>query len=100
MPKINTEFLHDAEVSVGGRFSDGSIALVAQEPDEPVAERLSVCVPGLRDRTDREDVAAIRDYAEMEGVYDALHQAGVIGEPLFHVPSGFVEIPVCPVLIQ
>lgn len=100
MTTISTKFLHEAKVSVHGHFSDGSIALIAQEADEQGTERLSVCVPGLRDRTDREDVAAIRDYAEMEGVYDALHDAGVIGEPLFYVQSGFVEIPVCPVLIQ
>lgn len=41
----------------------------------------------------------IKDYSENEGMLEALVKAGVVSEPISYVPSGFVIIPVCKLLL-
>jgi hypothetical protein len=53
----------------------------------------SVHVPGLK-----QDEVAIKDYAENEGILDALIQAGIVSKPHRQVSSGYVTIPVCKLL--
>lgn len=43
---------------------------------------------------------AIKDYSENEGVLRCLVKAGVVSEPLRIVQSGFVNIPICKLLIK
>ena len=45
------------------------------------------------------DEVAIKDYSENEGILKAMVEAGIVSEPVRTVQSGFVEIPICKVLI-
>ncbi len=45
------------------------------------------------------DEVIIKDYSENEGMVDALVAAGIIGKPLRYVSSGFIEAPVCKLLV-
>jgi len=47
-----------------------------------------------------DDEVAIKDYNENAGMLEALEGAGVISAPLRHVPSGFVRIPICRLLVR
>jgi hypothetical protein len=42
---------------------------------------------------------AIKDYSENEGILQAMVEAGIVSEPIRTVKSGFVEIPICRLLI-
>ena len=43
---------------------------------------------------------AIKNYAENEGILDVLVNAGIVSKPKYTVESGYVEIPVCDLLIK
>jgi hypothetical protein len=43
---------------------------------------------------------AIKDYSENAGLLQVLIDAGVVSEPVGYVRSGFVEIPVCDLLMD
>jgi hypothetical protein len=45
------------------------------------------------------DEIFIKDHGENEGMAKALALAGIVGEPIRYVQSGFVQIPVCKLLI-
>lgn len=47
-----------------------------------------------------EGIIGIKDWSENEGVLKTLIDAGVIGEPVGYTPSGFVEIALCPFLLD
>jgi hypothetical protein len=40
----------------------------------------------------------IKDYSENEGMYQALYEAGIIGEKKRMASTGFVECPVCDLI--
>jgi hypothetical protein len=42
---------------------------------------------------------AIKDYSENQGMLKALKDVGIVSEPIRHVKSGYVNIPVCKLLI-
>ena len=48
---------------------------------------------------DNPNLVAIKDYSENTGVLGALIQAGIVGEPVLTARSGFVDIPICPLLV-
>lgn len=43
---------------------------------------------------------AIKNWSENEGILDALIDARIVGKPVYSYPEGFVEIMICPLLIQ
>lgn len=47
-----------------------------------------------------EDEIAIKDYGENTGMVKALVDAEIISEPLRYVTRGYVEIPICKLLID
>lgn len=47
-----------------------------------------------------EDEVAIKDYSENEGVLAALVEAGIVSQPIKIISSGFVNIPICKLLIS
>lgn len=42
----------------------------------------------------------IKNWSENEGLMEAMIAANIISEPLYTVPSGFVEVPVCRLLVN
>jgi len=73
-----------------------AIELVDKVTHEPVATA-TVNIP---EEDIEDDEVIIKDYSENEGMLDALMQAGVVSEPLRMVETGFVEVPVCKLLIN
>lgn len=74
--------------------NNGRVALELYDDEGPYATA-SVNV----DDDIPEDHIAIKNYSENEGVLDALVAAGVVERPSFFVESGWVQIPVCKLLI-
>lgn len=42
----------------------------------------------------------VKNYSENRGVLDALIKAGVVGEPIAEIPTGFVMVQVCELLYR
>jgi UDP-N-acetylglucosamine enolpyruvyl transferase len=78
-----------------GKYHNGntSIELVNVVTDEVVV----VATLNL-DEVLPEGQIYIKNYSENEGVLDVLQQHNVIGESIRVVSSGYVEIPICPLL--
>lgn len=74
------------------RYSDnGNLALIVESPEEGTIMTVSVN-PGLKLG---DDVLAVKNYSENEGIDDTLRELGIIhGEPVSVIPSGWVDIPV------
>ena len=73
-------------------YGNGNIALVASDMEGgSTVGILSVNTPEILPS----DCVAIKDYSENEGVLKSLIANGVVGEPEYYIPSGFVQIPVC-----
>ena len=74
-----------------GRYCNGNLALqVVSEAEGPIC----VCTvnPGVEVG---DDEIAVKDYSENEGMAATLLEMGIIkGEPVYRIPSGWVEIPV------
>ena len=45
-----------------------------------------------------EDVVAVKDYSENEGVLQSLIDNGVVDEPEDWIQTGFIKVPVCRIL--
>jgi hypothetical protein len=45
------------------------------------------------------DIVCIKTYSENKGMLQALMQAGIVSEPLYTLQMGFVEVPVCKLLV-
>jgi hypothetical protein len=74
---------------------DGSLSIQLIDEDGCPYLTASVHVPGLG-----QDEVAIKDYSENEGILDVLVQAGIVSKPHRQVSSGYVNIPVCKMLIS
>lgn len=82
------------------RYRDnGNLAIQAfctgQTPDAEDGEPWGVLTVNPLEQLDDEHVA-IKDYSEGAGNLMTLQRAGLVGEPERWIPSGFVQIPVCP----
>ena len=47
-----------------------------------------------------EGCVAVKNYSENEGMLQALQQAGVISAPVGQIPSGFVVLYICKLLVE
>lgn len=72
-------------------YGNGRVALSLVDEEGPVATA-TVNLPGAK--LDPNQVA-IKNYAENEGMLDALVTAGVVKPTGETVRSGFVEVPIC-----
>ena len=52
----------------------------------------------LSEMRDIEGYVAIKDYSENEGMLDFLIEHGIISQPVTHIESSFVKIPICKLL--
>ena len=46
------------------------------------------------------DEVTIKNWSENEGILEAMIKAGIISEPIKTIPSGYVQVPVCKLLIK
>ena len=47
-----------------------------------------------------EDEVVIKDYSENEGMFEALVNANIISESVYHVATGMIMSPVCKLLVE
>lgn len=86
--KFYTKYVQeDKAVLRKGNYVDESIALMVYDQ---MGERLSVPTVCLVDYDEKpaEGNVFIRDYSETEGAYQALKDAGVVGEAIREIPFG------------
>lgn len=92
-----------AEVSiesyqVGGRKA---IELIAAEDQDDIikGEPLMMATVNIMGATERGEVL-VKDYSENEGVLDCLIKEGVVEDTGRRVESGYVQLPVCRLLVS
>lgn len=76
-------------------ISNNALALSMVSPEEGPIAKCSLNVEGLES-----DELAIKDYAENEGMLDALVEQGIVQIPHRHVIAGFELIPVVRLVVQ
>lgn len=79
-------------------YANGRTAI--QLCDATDGQPVSMATVNLPDEHMVEDEVAIKDYSENSGMVDTLVAAGVIARPHRAVPSGFVTIPVCSLMVN
>ena len=79
------------------KYSRGGTALVLNdETDGEVVCVATINIPGAKLAADE---VVIKDYSENEGILETLESAGVIARTGRTVKAGFVDVPVCKLLI-
>jgi hypothetical protein len=82
------------------RYGNGRLALQLVSAVEDISDDLFIGSPiatatiNLPDDAQAENEVFIKDYSENEGMYDALFEAGYVGEITREVNSGFIVVPV------
>lgn len=89
-----------------GRYNNGRIALQYEmlSEDEPwksqgYMEPACTATINLPDEDLEADEVIIKDYSENQGLYDCMFRAGHVGPIIRHVKSGFIQAPVCKLLL-
>ena len=75
-----------------------AIELVEDTP--PYFESVAIASLNLPNENISRDEIAIKDYSENEGMLRCLVKAGIVSEPIRIVQSGFVNVPICKLLIK
>ena len=75
-----------------------SVCLLLTGDDNDPADYMKVTV-NMPEPLPDEDMVAIKDYAENEGMLKVMIDAGVVSEPLGTMPSGYVDFPICRLLV-
>ena len=79
------------------KYSNGRTAITMTDSEDGApCGKASVNVEA--DLTD--DQIAIKNYNENEGILSVLVEAGIVSEPFGVIESGFVQIPVCNLLVK
>lgn len=73
-----------------------AIQLIDLEDGMPYATA-SVRMPDI---TINHDEVCIKNWSENEGLMEAMIAANIISEPLYTVPTGYVQVPVCRLLVN
>lgn len=76
------------------KYTDGNNAIVLETAHGEIVAVASINIDGLKI-----DEVAIKDYSENEGMLETLLHYDIISVPIRYEYSGFVEIPVCKILI-
>jgi len=94
--KIKTKYISEQDVVLEyGEYGNGRVAIQLASVD---GEPLCVATVNLPNADVPDGHVLIKNYSENEGILDALVKAGVIGEPIAEIPTGFVMVQVCPLL--
>jgi len=61
---------------------------------------IATATVNISDVTLVEDEVIIKDYSENKGMLNVLVEAGIVSKPDRYIKSGFVECPVCKLLVD
>lgn len=75
-----------------------AITLIDANDLEPVATA-TCCLPELGDLISKGQVV-VKDYSENIGMLEALVKAKIVSEPIEHIRTGYVTVPLCKLLIS
>jgi len=81
-------------------YKNGRTAIIAVDAKDPSGAPVCVATVNIPGEDIEKDEVIIKDYSENEGVLQSLISAGIISKPLRMVGTGFVECPVCKLLIK
>lgn len=80
------------------RYREGDrVVITLMDEDGAEYVRATVNIPEI---PLPDDLVLIKDYSENAGVLDALVEAGIVRPTGVRVGSGFVEVPVCQLLVD
>lgn len=81
-----------------GQYNNGrtAIELIDKKNGEPVM----VATVNIPEAKIEADEIIIKDYSENEGILEILVNAGVISKPSRTISSGYIEAPVCKLLVK
>ena len=79
------------------QYTNGRTALLLIDVDDN--EHVATATVNLPDDDIPEKYVAIKDYSENEGMLNLLIKEKIVAQPVEHINSGFVNIPICKLLI-
>jgi len=91
-------FLNYKCILVFQQYNNQRIAIELREIG--TMEPIAMATVNMPDANLKQDEVCIKDYSENEGMVDTLVKAGVISEPIRIIQTGYVNIPVCKLLIS
>jgi hypothetical protein len=80
------------------KYGNGRPALVLNDAED--GSQIAVASVNVPDLDLGDDEIVIKDYSENEGMLDALVEAGVIQDTGLRVASGYVDMPLCKLLLE
>jgi hypothetical protein len=86
----------DYEVKISRFNTNNRPALFLIDCSDGSPARISVNLPQI-EMADNE--TAIKNYSENDGILEHLIKDGIVSEPVRFVDSGFVQVPICKILI-
>lgn len=94
---VKTAYINETCILRAYKYMNDRVALqLISLKGEPVA-RITV---NVEDAKLNDDDVCIKDYSENAGMLDAMINAGVVAPPHREIAQGFVNIPVCRLLIK
>ena len=95
---MNVQFKEWSCTLVFTKYFDLNTAILLVDADDgsPVA----TATINLPDYNLADGEVAIKDYSENEGMFNVLNTAGVISDPIRFEATGFVNVPICKLLIK
>jgi len=82
---------------IRNHYAHPRIALILEDPDE--GEIIATATINIPEEKIAVGEVIIKDYSENEGMFNVLYNAGIISKPVRFVQSGFINSPVCNLLI-
>ena len=79
------------------KYPNGRVALEFLDPEDGCP--ITVATVNLPNVHMDSDEVGIKHYSENQGILKEMIDQGIISTPVRYEPSGFVDIPICKVLI-
>jgi hypothetical protein len=83
---------------VFGQYRNGQRAI--EMIDEADGAPYAVATVALVEEQLSADEVAIKNWSENEGVLESLIENEIVSAPIRYVSSGFVQVPICKLLVQ
>ena len=81
-----------------GYYANGRTAMTLNDPE--TGQTYAKATVNLINEPMDENEVAIKDYAENDGMYNALGMAGIISSPSRIVRVGYSSAPICTLLVE